>query len=273
MLAASIRTQLLEAGIVATPLLPESEADAISTVRGLCNCGDRPLIIAAGGDGTVNTVINGMERESATLGVIPLGTANVLARELGITSLSEAVARIATGTPRPFSVGHVQSSATTRLFLLMAGVGIDGAIVAGVRPDEKRRLGKLAYLLSGLRRMVDWDRTQLTVSDGERSATCHSVVIANAAHYGGPYILAPGADIFSPALDVVTLQTFTRSSFIRFALTLIITGKAPMSPERWQLRTGRLMVTGAKAVQVDGDDLGTGPLSISLIPRFNDIMI
>jgi diacylglycerol kinase family enzyme len=113
----------------------------------------------------------------------------------------------------------------------------------------------------------------LTVSDGERSVTCHSVVIANAAHYGGPYIIAPGADICAPVLEVVPLQTFTRSGFIRFALRLVLTGTAPKSPAGWQLRSGSLRVSGTKAVQVDGDDLGTGPLSISLIPDFNDIMM
>lgn len=271
--AERIRTLLFDGGVVATILLPESEEEAMTVVRNLCRQEQRPLIIAAGGDGTVNTVINGMEAQSATLGVIPLGTANVLARELGITSMADAVSRIASGTLRSFSVGRVVSSSTTRLFLLMAGIGIDGAIVAGIRAAEKNRMGKLAYLLSALRSLAEWDRTPLTVTDGEQSVTCHSVVIANAAHYGGAYLLAPGAAIFSPALEVIPLNTFTRANFLRFALTLFLTGRAPMSEARWQFLAGQITVAGTKAVQIDGDELGAGPLAISIVPDFNEILV
>ena len=264
---------LREAGIDPQQLVPRSEDEAKTTVRALCQSGQRPLIIAVGGDGTVTTVINGMEPQSATLGVIPLGTANVLARELGITSERDAVARIAAGTARSFSIGEAVSAVGTRRFLLMAGIGIDGAIVAGVRPGEKRRLGKLAYLLSAIRQLRAWDRTELTVSDGVRTVACHTVVIANAAHYGGPYILTPESDIFAPTLTVVPLATFTRLGFGRFTLAMILTGRAPQSPERWRFGSGRLTIAGDKAIQIDGDCFGTGSVEISIIPDFNELLV
>jgi diacylglycerol kinase family enzyme len=223
-----------------------------------------------GGDGTINSVINGMTPKGATLGVIPLGTANVLAWELGIRSIEAALKRIAHGQQRLFSVGEVSSAAGQRRFLLMAGIGLDAAAVAGVRPEEKARLGKLAYLLSGLRRFVDWDRSLLTVSDGRRSERCHSLIVANACHYGGPYRLAPGAEIFAPRLEVLPFQFPTRRSFLRIALPLVL-GRPPVTVD-WQLREGELSITGAKAVQLDGDSFGSGPLTIRLLADFNQLL-
>lgn len=270
-IAERILAALRTAGIDARPLLPGSEAEAVASVRSICLEAHRPLIIAAGGDGTINTVINGMVEQRGTLGVIPLGTANVLARELGITTIPDAVARIAAGGCRPFSVGKVTCSGRSRLFLLMAGIGIDGAIVAGVRAVEKGRLGKVAYLLSAVRQLAAWDRTGITVSSGGRSETCHSVIIANAAHYGGPYIIAPGADIFSPTVEVVPLPLFSRSSFVRFAFALLATGAARPLVARWVTSDGELCISGNKAIQVDGDYFDTGPATISVVPGFNTL--
>jgi diacylglycerol kinase family enzyme len=262
---------LRRAGLAPQPLLPESMDEAISAVRDLCNPARPPLIIAVGGDGTINTVINGMTPQGATLGVIPLGTANVLAWELGIRSIDAALQRIAHGQQRLFSVGEATSARGTRRFLLMAGIGLDAAAVAGVRPGEKARLGKLAYLLSGLRQLRDWERGIITVSDGQRSENCHSVIITNACHYGGPYRLAPGAEIFAPQLAVLPFQFPTRRSFFRAALPLVLAGRPPVEPA-WQMSAGQLTISGAKALQLDGDSFGNGPLTIRLLADFNRLL-
>lgn len=261
---------LRAAGLVTELLLPESPDEAIGSVRALCNPAQPPLIIAVGGDGTINTVINGMAPQGATLGVIPLGTANVLAWELGIRSIEAALKRIVSGRLRPFTVGEATTAEGSRRFLLMAGIGLDAAAVAGVRPGEKARLGKLAYLLSGLRQLRDWDRSTITISDGQRNERCHSVIISNACHYGGPYRLAPGAEIFAPQLEVLPFQFPTRRSFFRTALPLVF-GRAAASAG-WQLREGTLTITGGKAVQLDGDSFGNGPLTIRLLPDFNQVL-
>jgi diacylglycerol kinase family enzyme len=268
---ARILSALQSAGITPLPLLPASEAEAIAAVRALCVAEEQPLIVAVGGDGTVNTVINGMLEQRATLGVIPLGTANVLACELGIRSLDDAVKRMASGRRRLFSVGEATSAAGIRRFLLMAGIGIDGAVVAGVREREKRRLGKLAYVLSGVREIWRWDRTELTVSDGRRTITCHSVVVANASHYGGPFVIAPQAALFSPRLDIVPLQLPTRRRFVRTVLSLLLRGETP-AVDGWQVGVDQLTITGTRPVQLDGDVFGAGPLKIRLLPDFNTLL-
>jgi diacylglycerol kinase family enzyme len=116
-----------------------------------------------------------------------------------------------------------------------------------------------------------WDRTTLTVSDGQRTITCHSVVIANASHYGGPFVIAPQAAIFSPRLDLVPLLLPTRRSFLRYILTLLLPGRTT-AVDGWQADDDHVTITGARPVQLDGDPFGTGPLEIRLIPDFNALL-
>jgi diacylglycerol kinase family enzyme len=106
------------------------------------------LVVVAGGDGTVNETINGLARSGLPLALIPLGTANVLAAEIGLGPDPAAVARcVALGQPRPIALG----AAAGRRFILMAGAGFDAHVVAGVSVPMKRWLGKGAYVLSTLR--------------------------------------------------------------------------------------------------------------------------
>lgn len=271
--SALILSLLRAAGLDPRPLLPQSPAEAHQSIAELCSRpSSPPVIIAVGGDGTVNTVINSIPRNGATLGIIPLGTANVMARELGISSLHDAVSRITRGTVRPFAVGEASSAWGSRRFALMAGVGFDAAAVADVRPAEKRLLGKGAYLLAGLRRCRSWDHRPLTVASGSRTLICDSLIIANAAHYAGPYRLAPGADLFSPQLEVVALPFDGPISLLRFAASLFLRGRYASS-DAFSSEPDPISISGAKPVQLDGDPFGTAPLTIRVLPNFNHLIV
>ena len=265
-----ILTLIENAGISPRAIHPRSAIEAQAVVRELCATHQQPCIIAVGGDGTVNTVLNGLLPQRANLGIIPLGTANVLAYELGIQTIEQAVQRIARGSLRPFTVGEARGSSETRRFLLMAGIGFDGAVVAGVNHHIKARLGKLAYLLAGLRQLCHWDRSTITIDDGERSNSCHSVIIANAAHYGGPYRIARETDIFSPQMEVMPLPLSSRADLLRLVFGLLT--NRPVSPARWLTQNTIIRVNGNKPVQLDGDPFGNGPIEIRLIPEFNRLI-
>ena len=271
--AEQILTQLRAAGLDPQPLLPRSLAESMQAVAGLCNQVEPPTIIAVGGDGTINTVINSMTQGSATLGIIPLGTANVMARELGISSQQDAIARIARGTLRPFSVGEASSAVGVRRFVLMAGIGADAAAVADVRPSEKRLLGKGAYVLAGLRRCLNWDNRLITASCAGQTRCCNSLIVANAAHYAGPYRLVPQASLFSTQLVVAPLPFSGPLGMLRFVATVFLRGRYDGSDA---LRCGGgepITITGNKPVQLDGDSFGTAPLTIRLIPDFNNLIV
>lgn len=229
-----------------------------------------PLVIAAGGDGTINAVFNGLAGNNATCAILPLGTANVLAIELGLNSLETATQKIIAGTSRPFTAGFIRSERQSSRFFLMAGAGFDGAVVRGVTAGLKRRFGKGAYLLSALRGLASWERAELEVTTGENQFTCHSIIACNAAHYGGPFRLAPAASIFTPTLELLAVTNRSRSGVLSLA-TEALCGRSSNSLLRCSATS--ILIAGKKPVQVDGDDWGDAPVAISAENNFARIIV
>lgn len=257
---AGLRTRGLDPELMPT----KSAADPALFAARLCAERDDPLIVVAGGDGTVNGVLNGLVPGAATLGVVPLGTVNVLARELNIRSVDDALDRLARGETRPISVGEIDSGNTRRRFVLMAGAGFDGAVVRGVRLSEKRVIGKGAYLLSALREFVHWDRSELAIVSEGATVSCHGVVVCNASRYGGEFLLAPQADLFASGFEVVCIKG-GRLAYLKLLLQLGLQ-LAPVGETLTRFRAAELELSGEKAVQLDGDYFCCTPLRIRSIP-------
>jgi YegS/Rv2252/BmrU family lipid kinase len=258
---------LQEGGCIVELLMTKCADDATLFARRVCRERGNPFLIAGGGDGTVNGVINGLVPEKATLAVLPLGTANVLSKELGIQSLEEAVSRILRGVTRPLTIGLLEAGDVRRRFLLMAGIGLDGFIVRDVREGEKRVLGKGAYLLSAARHLWNWERERLEVIADGRKIDCHSAFVCNSARYGGSFILAPGADLFTPEFQIACMTGNTRVAFLNLALSVIL-GRVKGNGDIVQITASELTISGNKAVQVDGDYCCHVPVHITAIKRF-----
>jgi len=249
-----------------------SPADAAGCAREICREEGNPHIIVAAGDGTINGVVNGLIPGTATLAVVPFGTANVLARELGIASPAQAYGKIAAGVSRPFSVGLLDNGMVRRYFLLMAGIGVDGSIVKGVRPAEKRFLGKGAFLLSALRVLLSWESGCLDVIADSRSIQCHSVFVCNASKYGGSFLLAPEAEIFTPGFEILCVTDGTRRSYLRIALSLLA-GRIPRGIRIRSFHAHELEISGAKPLQADGDYYFESPVRIRSVQDFLRIIV
>jgi YegS/Rv2252/BmrU family lipid kinase len=259
-------------GIVPRVLETQGPNDAAEFARRACVEEPSPLIIAAGGDGTVNGIVNGLEPGRATLAVLPVGTANVLALELGIASLEDAAARIARGETRPASAGVVEGADWRRAFVLMAGIGFDAAVVEGVRLREKRLFGKGAYLLSALRCMVRNEQQPFEVRADGITRRCHTAVVCNMPRYGGEYLLAPGADLFAPGFQVACIHEKGGLPLMRLARALA----QGISPDRVGVElfhARELQVAGEQPVQADGDHCGHAPVSIRSLPDFLQIVV
>jgi diacylglycerol kinase (ATP) len=266
-------TALLEkGGVQAEPMLTGSPEDAAAFAAKACRESDEPLIAACGGDGTVNGVINGLEPGKALLAVMPFGTANVLARELAITSPEEAASRIIRGVSRPLTIGVLDSAGVERRFLLMAGVGVDGSVVERVRISEKRRMGKLAYLLAALRELLHWESGRFEVTADGGRIDCHSLIVCNAARYGGGFVIAPNAGIFDPGLHAVCITGNTRAAYARVVLS-IITGRIGNNEDITFLKGDRFSVSGTRAVQVDGDYCCNAPVRIRAMEGFARLIV
>lgn len=223
-------------------------------------------LVVAGGDGTINEVVNGLvDLESAPpIAIIPMGTANVLASEIGLVIRSKTILNtVLRGEPKPISIGVVGD----RRFVLMAGAGFDAHVVAGVDKALKRRIGKMAYALSFARRLWTFGFPDYRVSiDGARHDAA-SVIVTNAQRYAGPYVIAPDADLGDAHLQVCRFLKPGRLAAIGGGIALF--SNRLKSGPTFAIEPGRRIVIEGPAgdpVQADGDIVASLPVEISSIP-------
>ncbi|WP_366658001.1 diacylglycerol kinase family protein [Fodinicurvata sp. EGI_FJ10296] len=242
--------------------------------------GRASLIIAAGGDGTIAEIVDGMATGAADagrpvplLGILPVGTANVLAAELGLTSCETAVERIVTGAVREVRVGIFEcvSAAGTvdrRHFMSMVGAGFDADVVASVSPAWKSRMGKAAYALAAIRRLVQPCSLSLRVGlDGGAPVTVASAVICNTHFYGGRFVLAPRARAEDATFQVCLFKKAGRWAALRY-MAAMIAGRMPsLDVADYEVVPARDIevstdFTSPSAVQADGDFAGWLPIRV-----------
>jgi diacylglycerol kinase family enzyme len=240
-----------------------------------CDAGRHAVIAVAGGDGTINEVVNALaERrtDAPALGIVPLGTANVLAHELGLGFTAAAIARTMTGGQELLvQPGQAINGAASRCFSLMAGAGFDAKVVAGVSAPVKRRWGRAAYIWRSLIETRRYRPVRYGVEIDGVPYEAASVIVTRSRHYAGPYIVAPNATLGEALLHVCLFERWGRSHALRFGLALL-RGRLPRTGG-YRVVAGRdVRVSvlnnageiGHQPVQIDGDDALTLPVSISL---------
>ncbi len=221
--------------------------------------GDYDAVVAAGGDGTVRSVALGLLGTGVPLGVIPVGTGNVMAAELGLRRSPAAVAGcLMRGPAREIRV----ATANGQPFLLMAGAGFDGDVVGGLNLRLKRVLGRAAYAwptLSALAGRLSLLRVDV---DGTRHEAAWAVV-TSAARYGGTFRLSDDSSIFEPGLTTVLFQPRSRLDFLG-QLTRLAAGTLAQAPRVAFLPSERTHIEAERPakVQVDGEPFGTTPLAV-----------
>ncbi len=222
------------------------------------------VLVVAGGDGTINEAINGLCGSRLPLAIVPLGTANVLAAEIGLAEDARSIARtIALGRPCPISVGL----ANGRCFLLMAGTGFDAHVVQHVDLALKRRIGKAAYWHSILRQLRAFAFPEYVVTIGDETWRTASVLVANGHYYGGRFVCAPAADLRRPSLEVCMFGRRGRLSVLGYGLAML-TGRLPRLPSYRIVSAEKVHIGGPAddPVQADGDIIGHLDVSIEVLP-------
>ncbi len=235
------------------------------------------VIVAAGGDGTINEVVNGMAGcgpGTPMLAIIPLGTANVLACEIGLdVDDSDQIAEtIASGTGRTVHLG----TANGRHFVLMAGIGLDAKVVEGINANVtlKRRTGKFAYVVEGVRQALGYDFPALEVRADGKIYRGRMAVACRGRYYGGPYVAAPAAKLEEPRLEVCILPKKGMSGALRYGLALPF-GKLSSLPEVEMVSTRAIVVNGPRGapVQADGDIVARLPAEITVATETVDLVV
>jgi len=176
------------------------------------------LVLAAGGDGTVRAVAEAVRGLDVSIGLIPLGTGNLLARNLGLdvnsSKLEDAVRTAFTGVDRPIDVGVIDieragGDRKEHAFLVMAGLGLDAKMIANTRPELKRRVGWLAYVDAIARSLIDRDVLRIRYrldAEEEHATRVHTIMVGNCGTMPGNVVLLPDAQIDDGVFDIVTLR-------------------------------------------------------------------
>ena len=263
LLAPALATALRARGIESEVHLTRSAGDAAARAASAAAEGFSGLV-AVGGDGTVNEVLNGMADPSMPLAVLPVGTANVLALELGLPRDPEVLADlVASGSTRQLAIGL----AAGRRFLLFCGIGLDGAVVQRLSQVRTGTLGKHKWAAPILHTVLHWPKYNLSVTfdDGTRLEDVGTVLVTRVRNYGGIAAMPPGIDLGDGKLHVLCFRPRSRLAWVWLGLLAIL---RLLRPGRWlDHRTARsLTVTGPAPCQVDGDHGGTTPLTVELAP-------
>jgi YegS/Rv2252/BmrU family lipid kinase len=235
----------------------------------------RQLVIVCGGDGTVNEVVNGLACSQLPLAVLPAGTANVLAKELGLPwNLPRAAERIVHAPYRRIALGLAipeKTSGEPRYFLSVAGAGADGALVSAVRPEIKLKAGILAYWQEGLRQLTRYDfpmfRTSMAGNAIDIDASL--VIVGRTKHYGGPFKITTEADLMQPEFELAFVTTRSAWRYLSY-LPLIWAGKLRGARHVRFFKTNSLQCASNSAsqvqVQVDGEPAGRLPVEFRIVP-------
>ena len=231
-----------------------------------------PLVVAVGGDGTLNEVVNGLADADgnfrAALGAIPTGRARDACRNLALpTDPLAALQRVLDGGETRVDAGAVEwPGGGTRYFINAAGVGFD-AVVAR-RAASRRLRGTLPYLLAVAGTIRAHRPVRAILEEDGRviwSGLMAAAVAANGAHYGGGMKIAPGADPADGLLDLVIMGDLGRLELLRW-LPTVYRGGHLANPKVTTRRARAIVVRAHAALHVDGEAAGNAPVTISIRP-------
>ncbi|MCH7985271.1 MAG: diacylglycerol kinase family lipid kinase [Acidobacteria bacterium] len=265
-------THLLDAYGIRIVRIPTTGAGSATALAREQVAAGRDLIIACGGDGTVNEVVNGMAGSRVPLALLPAGTGNVLAKELGLPwDIWRAAEYIPAGEVRRIALGR----AGERYFICMAGVGVDANIVYRLSVKTKLSLGMLAYWIESFRQLLEYEFPLFSVRVEGQSFQAALLVVSRTKNYGGPVQLTRRADLFSDEFEVCLFQRRNRFLYLLYFLALQA-GLLERFRDVHFLRTRRVEAQPGNQriqVQVDGELAGALPMDFVIVPEALSLLV
>ncbi len=225
-------------------------------------------VVVIGGDGTVTEAAEVLAGAGPPLALIPAGTANVLAFELGLPRRPEDLAAVIHSAPSErISLGRYDAGRSSGHFVLMAGAGFDARVVAGVDPRLKRAIGKGAYLWSSVRQTFRGQAPPVRLRiDGTEIETAWAIV-SNVSRYAGDYLVAPNASLWGEAFQVCLYGRSGPGAMISFGMAM---RRGNLSDLRgYRVIEGRrveILMPRGDPLQVDGDPAGCLPATLERVP-------
>jgi len=229
------------------------------------------LLLVAGGDGTVNEVINGAVHSDVPVGILPGGTANVLATELGIGSRIEFAANLVSEcTPERISLGLLRCpDQEPRYFASMVGAGLDAHIVYHISPRMKSALGKVSYWIAGFGQAARL-LPEFTVEVAGRRFRSSFALASRVRNYGGDLEIARNITLLDHDFEVVLFAGVNPLRYLKY-LTAVLIGQAHGRKGVTMLRADSVALSAPEDrriyVQVDGEYAGRLPATVEIVPH------
>ncbi len=266
------RRILAESGIEAEVRETTVSGDGTALARRAVEQG-RQLVIACGGDGTLNEVVNGLAGSQVPLAILPAGTANVLAKEMSIPwNIPHAAKLITRGTLRRIALGAViplPERGPRRYFLSVAGAGPDGVLVYALSLGLKLRVGVWAYWLEGFRQLFRYKFPRFRVTTTQRSMEASLVIVGRTKHYGGPFCITTEADLFGNEFEVAVYSSRSALRFLSH-LPAVWLGRHRRMADIYFAKTTSLRCEPLEServyAQVDGEPVGRLPVEFIIVP-------
>ncbi|MFN8006624.1 MAG: diacylglycerol kinase family protein [Terriglobia bacterium] len=252
LISSALETLGMDLQLIPTRAPGDGTTQARNLIQSNCQ-----VILACGGDGTINEIIGGMAGSSVPLMVIPAGTANVLANEIGMPRDPEKCAQLLrTGVSRRISLGK----AGARYFALMAGVGVDAGVVAAVDPGVKDKLGQGAFWLAGFQQLGRYHFLPFEIRVDGHPYSCTFALLSKTQRYASRFRITPEASLFSDAFEICLFQSTNRWRYLIYLLFVMLRKHGHLSDvTRIQGKEIEAVGPGQITVQVDGELIGTLP--------------
>ena len=218
------------------------------------------IVVAAGGDGTINEVVNGID-PNTPLAIIPMGTANIVAIEAGISNNSKAIcAAINQGKTKRAYVSTINN----KKFILMAGIGYDAQVVTNINPKLKKIFGKLIFALEGFKQFFKLKEFTITIKTNNQTYNANWVLITNAKHYAGSHSITTSTNIFDEHLVCYIFPDLNKLNFLYYLFLILLFGDLSKSDKIITVRSSSFEITSSTAtpVQCDGELFGQLPALI-----------
>jgi diacylglycerol kinase (ATP) len=244
----------------------------------------RQLVIACGGDGTLNEIVNGLAAQQngqrIPLALLPAGTANVLAKELDLSwDIPRAAEQLVQGEVRELALGlatPLENPEKKRYFLSVAGAGPDGQITYALDLDLKARLGILAYWWQGVREVFAYKFPKFRVTSEGESIDASLIIVGRTKHYGGPFKITTRADLYEDQFELLALTTQSGLKYLSYLPTLWF-GDLRKADGTHFWKVDRLVCepldTEPVYAQVDGEPMARLPVEFKIVPRALKLLV
>jgi diacylglycerol kinase (ATP) len=244
----------------------------------------RQLVIACGGDGTLNEIVNGLAAQQnghrVPLALLPGGTANILAKELDLPwDIPSAAEKLVHGTVKEIALGlatPLEQPEKKKYFLSVAGAGPDGMIVYSIDLDLKARVGILAYWWQGAREVFRYKFPHFRIVTGDQKLDASLVIVGRTQNYGGPFKITTGADLFQDQFELMALTTQSGFRYLSYLPSLLLGDlRETEGVHFWKAETivCEPLDSNPLYAQVDGEPLARLPVEFKIIPRALKLLV